>query len=111
MTFPTSWTVAHHVAVIVAEDELGNNSVIFDAPVPRAVIGIAPVTVEELGAYTSRSITDVDLYVPADFTCDLQDRITLPNGDDYEVIGMSDFNFGWHQWQPGSVVKLKRVTG
>lgn len=111
MTFPTPITVGHHVAVVIDQDELGNNSVIFDAPVDRPVIAVAPVTVEDLSNYASRSITDVDLYVPPDFTVGLQDRVTLPNGDLYEVIGFKDFNLGWHDWRPGSVIQLKRVTG
>ena len=41
----------------------------------------------------------------------LQDRFTLPDAGLYEVIGIDDHNYGFHQWPPGSVVKLKRVTG
>lgn len=116
MTFPTPFIVRHEAAEVVAEDDLGNNSVIFAAPVDVPVISIAPAVTETLGGrgnvdYASRSITDVDVYAPATFKPGLQDRITLPDGDLYEVIGADDHNYGFHQWMPGNVVKLKRVTG
>jgi hypothetical protein len=41
----------------------------------------------------------------------LQDRITLPDGRLFEVIGVSDWSMGFHEWAPGNVVKLKLVTG
>ena len=111
MTFPTPYTVRHEHAAVVAQDDLGNESIIFEAPTDVAVQQIVPVTDEQLGGFTSRQITDVDLYVPPDFTPGLQDRITLPNGDLYEVIATADHNQGFAQWTPGNVVKLKRVTG
>lgn len=115
MTFPTPFVVKHEAAAVVAEDDLGNNSVIFAAPVDVQVISIAPAATEILGGrqadYASRQITDVDLFVPPGFTPGLQDRITLPDGRLFEVIGFDDYNLGFHQWTPGSKVKLQRVTG
>jgi hypothetical protein len=117
VTYPTPYTVAHEVAEVVAEDDLGNNSVIYSAPVDVKVISIAPAVTEELGGgqgsvnYASRAITDVDLYAPTDFMPGLQDRITLPDGRLFEVIGVSDWSMGFHEWAPGNVVKLKLVTG
>jgi hypothetical protein len=111
VTFPTPFVVEHEVAAVVVEDDLGNNSVIFAAPVEQKVIAIAPATVENLEGHASRAITDVDLYVPQGFAPGLQDRITLPDGRLFEVIGFDDHNYGFHQWAPGNVVKLKLVSG
>lgn len=73
--FPTPFTVAHEVAEVVAEDDLGNNSVIFAAAVPVPVISITPTTTEDLAGHASRSITDVDLYMPPGLVIKLK-RVT-----------------------------------
>lgn len=120
MTFPTPYTVQHEAAEVVAEDDLGNTSVIYSAPVAVQVIAIAPAVTEILGGtgdlhgsthYASRGVTDVDLYAPSEFAPGLQDRITLLDGNVYEVIGMDTWSFGFQEWSAGNVVKLKRVTG
>jgi len=107
--------VQHEAAEVSVEDDLGNTSVIYASPVEVPVISIAPAVTEVLAGrdtnYASRGITDVDLYTPAEFSPGLQDRMTLPDGNLYEVIGIEVWGFGFHEWSAGNVVKLKRVTG
>jgi hypothetical protein len=61
-----------------------------------------------------RVIVDVELFVPPGFTPAPGDLIDLPSGPagQFMVIGYpEDYNHGFHGWQPGSVVNLRRVEG
>ncbi|QDF19741.1 hypothetical protein QEH38_gp09 [Mycobacterium phage LilSpotty] len=120
MTFPTPYTVIHKVFNGVGEDELGNDVESWADGVEVQVIQLAPSMVESVAGYTSRVVADVDMSVPPELVVSVRDRFFLPlpfnNPDDpadkpYEVVALEDYNHGFHQWKPGSVVKLKRVTG
>jgi hypothetical protein len=113
MTFPTPYTVIHEVFEGSGEDDLGNDTVSWAAGVEVAVIQLAPSMVESVAGYTSRVVADVDMSVLPDLVVSLQDRFTLPEpfGGPYEVVALEDYNHGFHQWRPGSVVKLRKVTG
>jgi hypothetical protein len=57
-------------------------------------------------------VADVDMAIPADLKVTVRDRFTLPGqADPYEVTAIEDANHGFHGWRPGSVVKLKKVSG
>lgn len=111
MTFPTPWTVQHEVFEGWGQDDLGNDVLIWADPVNRRVIGWNASYLETLDGHTSQVESDIDLLIPPTFTVTAQDRFTLPDAGQFEVVGVEDCNRGFHQWQPGSVVKLKRVTG
>lgn len=113
MTFPTPYTVIHEVFEGAGEDDLGNDSVSWSAGVAVQVIQLAPSMVESVAGYTSRVVADVDMSVPPTLVVGLQDRFTLPEpfGGPYEVVALEDYNHGFHQWRPGSVVKLRKVSG
>ncbi|WP_165692527.1 hypothetical protein [Mycolicibacterium conceptionense] len=55
--------------------------------------------------------SDIDLLIPPTFAVTVQDRFTLPDTGTFEVVGIEDCNRGFHGWQPGSVIKLRRITG
>ena len=62
-----------------------------------------------------RVLWEIDLYVPRGVTSKPADVVDLPlDGSigQFEVVGeIEDFNHGPFGFQPGSVVRLKRVTG
>lgn len=119
MTFPTPYEVTWYSFIAGQEDDLGNDSEDWSNPVQRKVIGwqaarserVLPQYVTEETKFSGRSITDLDLLVPPEFSYSLRDRCGLPDGGLYEVIGGSDREHGFHGWQPGSVIKLKMVVG
>ena len=114
MTFPTPWLVRQEVFTGTGEDDLGNDVQTWAAPVDVKAIAIQPSSVENINGYTSRVVSDVDVAVPAGTVVSAQDRFTLPDGFGegvFEVVAVEDANYGFHQWKPGIIVKLKRVTG
>lgn len=112
MTFPTPFTVGHEVFNGSGEDDLGNDAEDWASSVSQKVIGWYSSAIETLLGHTSRVVSDIDLLVPPTLTVTVQDRFTLPGyTGKFEVVAIEDYNHGFHQWQPGSVVKLKKVTG
>lgn len=113
MTFPTPYTVIHEVFNGAGEDDLGNDTETWATGVEVAVIQLAPSMVESVAGYTSRVVADVDMSVPPELSVSVRDRFTLPEpfGGPFEVVALEDYNHGFHQWRPGSVVKLQKVTG
>lgn len=112
MTFPTPWTVQHEVFTGVGEDpDTGNDVETWADPVDRKVIGWHASYLETLGGHTSQVDSDIDLLIPPALAVGVQDRFSLPDAGSFEVVGVEDSNHGFHGWQPGSVVKLKRITG
>ncbi|MDF1902750.1 hypothetical protein PXH78_26945 [Mycolicibacterium smegmatis] len=68
--------------------------------------------IENTAGYTSRVVSDIDLLAGPDVSMTVRDRIYLPgDATPYEIVEIQPYNNGFHQWQPGSVVKLKKVTG
>lgn len=113
MTFPTPYTVGHAVFTGTGEDPVSGNDVkTWATPVDRKVIGWYASFLETLSGHASRVESDIDLLIPPTFNVSSQDRFTLPGFEKpFEVVAVEDYNHGFHQWQPGSVVKLKRVSG
>lgn len=61
-----------------------------------------------------RTELTIKLYVPPEFQPSPGDLIDLPAGPagQYEVVGFpEDHNHGFHGWQPGNVVHLRRIEG
>lgn len=112
MTFPTPFTVRRSAFSGTGIDDLGNDIETWSAPVSVAVIGWYSSLVENTNGYTSRVVADIDLLINSDVSFTVRDRVLLP-GDTtpYEVVAIDSYNNGFHQWTPGSVVKLKKVTG
>lgn len=114
MTYPTPYTVSHEAFNGTDDDDdaLGNDLETWSPGVDVNVIGWYTTQVETLAGHTSRVIADVDLLVPPDLDVSVRDRFRLPGDENpFEVADVEDYNHGFHQWQPGSVVKLRRVTG
>ncbi|MEN4400009.1 hypothetical protein [Mycolicibacterium conceptionense] len=118
--FPTPHTVRHAVFNRDGVDGMGNDAETWADPVDVKVIAYRASSEETLNGHTSRVVADVDMAIPPALTVSVRDRFTLappfndpndPEDKPYEVIGIEDANHGFHGWQPGSVVKLKRVTG
>ena len=112
MTFPTPFTVSHEVFNGTGVDDLGNDVEAWASPVPAKVIGWYSSAIETLLGHTSRVVADIDLLIPPTLEVSVRDRFSLPNdADTYEVVAIEDYTHGFHQWQPGLVVKLKKATG
>ncbi len=111
MTFPTPYTVKHSVFNGTGQDSRGNDASSWSTPSDVKVIGWAPAWVESTDGHSSRVVADIDLLIPPTLAVSVRDRFTLPAEGACEVVAVEDCNHGFHQWTPGSVVKLKRVTG
>lgn len=112
MTFPTPHTVGHAKFTGIGEDDLGNDIETWAEPVDVAVIGWYASMLETLAGHTSRVVSDIDLLIGPDLTVSVRDRFFLPGTEEpFDVVAVEDYNHGFHQWRPGSVVKLKLVTG
>jgi hypothetical protein len=121
VTFPTPYTVGHHAASVTGDRF--RNPVVYSPPrdepgTPVAVIQIAaPQSAagtrdghQQLGY--DRTMVDIDLYVPPEFLPHKGDLIDIPGMGQFEVVGYpEDHNHGFHQWQPGNVIPLRRVEG
>lgn len=110
MTFPTPHTVSHSVFNGTGVDELGNDVESWAEPVDVRVIGWHASLVETVEGHTSRVVSDIDLLTPPGLAVSVRDKFTL-DGDLFEVVEFQDCTKGFHGWQPGNVVKLRKVTG
>ncbi|MGV0805806.1 hypothetical protein [Mycolicibacterium setense] len=99
---------------------MGNDTETWADPVDVKVISYQPAMVESLNGHTSRVVADVDMAVPPSLIVSVRDRFSLeppynnpddPDDKPFEVVAIEDANHGFHGWKPGSVVKLKKVTG
>lgn len=86
---------------------------------PRDVPGIAekvygwssPSSSEPREGHGNIIVTDVELLAPAGFSVGPYDVVDLPDGQ-YQVMGHpQDFGYGPFGYDPGVVVKLRRVEG
>jgi len=112
MSFPTPHVVGHQVFNGIGEDDMGNDVETWATPVDVKVIAYQPSMVENVNGYTSRVVSDVDVAVPADLVVSVRDRFILPGVvKPFEVVAIEDANHGFHNWKPGTIVKLKQVTG
>lgn len=106
--FPTPLSVGHKVAT-KSTDLLGNTTIIYGSPSSLPAYSISPHTVE-VGSttLTETEVADLDVYMPK-AAINLKDRFSIDNVD-YEVVGVQDWTMGFHGWQPGIVVELKKVS-
>lgn len=112
MAFPTPHTVGHSVFTGTGENDLGNDEESWADSVDVKVIAYQASQSENINGYTSRVVADIDMAIPPDLVVSVRDRFILPDIEDpFEVIAIEDANHGFHSWTPGSVVKLKLVTG
>lgn len=112
MTFPARLTVQLAVFNGTGEDGLGNDAETWGRPENVQVIQCVPSSTESTNGHSSRVVSDVDLFVPPGFSVSMRDRFTIPGFiGPLEVVAVEDHNHGFHGWTPGSVVKLKQVTG
>ncbi len=114
MTFPTPYTVDWFPYAGGPEtvDELGNETESWsETATSKAVQGWEDTNAEKLGPNATGEISDVVLSVPPDWTPGMRDRIELPGRGIYEVTGFSLQCNGFHGWQPGNLVMLKRAQG
>jgi hypothetical protein len=112
VTFPTPWVVKQQMFTGGGQDVLGNDIESWAAAVDVRVICYAPSSVESVNGYTSRVVSDVDLAVPPQLAVSVRDRFELPSETEvFEVVAIEDANHGFHEWAPGTIVKLKAVTG
>lgn len=114
MSFPTPNPVQQLAFTGGGQDILGNDIVGWAEPVQVHVICYQPSQVESVSGYTSRVQSDVDMAVPPWLPVSVRDRFVLPGwGDEpFEVAAVEDACHGFDPtFQPGSIVKLKRVTG
>ena len=111
LSFPTPNSVGWSRFDGSATDELGNVVGVWADPVERAVIGWSDVAVETSSGdgHAAQEKFDLELLVPPSFAPGTRDRIVL-EGKLFEVVGGSR-QIGFHQWNPGRCVKLRRVEG
>lgn len=111
LEFPTPGTVGWQRFDGTSTDELGNVVGLWAAPVERSVIGWHDVAVETNSGegHAAQEKFDVELLAPPSFEPSTRDRIVL-NGRVFEVVG-GDRGVGFHSWNPGRCIKLRRVEG
>lgn len=122
MTYPTPYTVGHHVRTAVGADRF-RETVTYTPPKDQPG---TPVKVIQWTALKSeaasrdgaqqpgydRTIVDVELYTLPGFRPSPGDLIDIPGDGQFEVVGHpEDYNHGFHGWQPGNVINLRRVEG
>lgn len=91
------------------DDGLGNTVPQFGADETVKVSSIAPHTVEQgSDTITQTQVADVDLYMPKT-AVNVRDQF-IEDGTTYEVVGVQDWTKGFHGWQAGMVVELKKVS-
>ena len=114
MTFPTPYLAQHYPytgdpAVV---DEIGN---VIDTwaekPKPVAIQGWETTVTERLGNSEQGEIINAVCQAPPDWVPGIHDRVQLPDGLLYEVIGINYCTNGFHGWRPGNEILFKRSTG
>ena len=123
MTYPTPYTVGHHVRNQDASTDRFRASVTFTPPAeqPGTPVPVIQWAAPESAAGSrdgrqpagyDRMLIDVELFVLPDFKPGKGDLIDLPGEGQFEVAGYpEDYNHGFHTWQPGNVIPLRRVVG
>ena len=109
--FPLRFTVGHRAYSAGAEDDYGNESAGWGAPIVKPVYGWgAPQGSEPKIAGHERVVVEVELLVPPEFgAVSPRDRMVL-DGVEYDVIGPAEsFDHNPFGWNPGGVVNLKVV--
>lgn len=112
MTFPANYTVPYHSYSAGTATARNTPTAVYTPPLDQPgtelkVIDIAPVRGAEPNA--TRIVDRRKLHAPPDCPLKAQDVVDLPEGR-FEVDGdMEDQTRGFHGWNPGVVVWLKRT--
>lgn len=94
------------------KDKYGERQKVWASPVDRSVYGWAPPGPDDelISANRDAVVHDLDLYDPDDSAYSPDDLVTI-NGDEYRVAGGArNYDHGPFGFQPGGVVRLKRVV-
>lgn len=110
MTFPIAHTVTRKPYQGDTCDGLGNTIPGgYDPAETVGVYAIAPHTAEfGSDTITETQVVDVDVFMPKS-AVSLKDLFVI-DGDDYETVAVRDWTKGFHGWEPGIVVELRRVA-
>jgi hypothetical protein len=114
MTFPANNPVQQLPFTGGGQDILGNDIESWAPAQQVYVTAYQPSAVESINGYTSRVESDIDMAVPVWVPVTVRDRFLLPDEGEqpYEVTAIEDANHGIDPtFTPGSIVKLKRVSG
>lgn len=124
MTFPTPYEVGWHVRTNNGPDRFREPATYSPAKdQPGTKVAVIQWSAAKSSASGSdgrqllgheRTITEVDLFALPGFAPNPGDLIDLPAGPagQFEVVDDTrDYNHGFHGWQPGNVIKLRRVVG
>lgn len=111
MTFPTPFAVTlKRPTGTPTEDEDGNT---VETPsgtgTELPAYAIAPHVVETRTDATMLDTWDLDVYMPK-AAVDTSDRMVV-DGVTYDVVDVQDWTQGFHGWQPGIVVGLRKWEG
>lgn len=109
MTLPAPFTVTLLTAGTPTEDADGNTVEGFPSETQLAAISIAPHVDEKRSGETYLDTWDLDVFLPKT-AVSTQDRMII-DGVTYEVVNVADWTLGFHRWQPGISVGLKKWTG
>lgn len=109
--FPTPLTVQWIRFDGSVTDELGNIAPSYAAPVDRPAIAWRAASVETSSGdgHAAQEKYDIELFAPPSFAPDVRDRIVV-DGRLFEVVG-SNRGLGFHNWNPGGAIMLRRVEG
>ncbi len=121
MSFPTPYTVGYHARTNHGPDRFRDQPTYSppkDQPgTPVAVIQWSAAKAVSSGGQLmghDRLVSEVDLFAPPGFDPQPGDLIDLPAGPagQFEVAELPrDYTHGFHGWQPGTVIPLRRVEG
>lgn len=109
MTFPAPFTVTHQACSGYTENDDGNTVLTYATPAERPAYCWAPHGAETRDDTTYLETVDLHLYMPT-AAVGLKDLFTIDSVT-YEVVDVADWNFGFHGWEPGLHVALKKWEG
>lgn len=122
MTFPLTHTVDHYPWSADGKDELGNTVSSWpETPTPVKVYGYTVATTERLAGQGVSALSpgeiaatgetfDASITTPPGWVPAIRDRVGLADGI-YEVVAHRLQCTGFHGWEPGNVVLLRRTEG
>lgn len=105
------WSQGDTVTVLRARprDRFGDGG--FDVHHTESNVAIAPTGTAEPDPLRGLVESDVDLYLPPGADVLASDRIELPDGDEYFVVGKpARWKSPFTGWKPGVVVQLKAAV-
>lgn len=109
MTYPAPYTVTHIPAGTVTEDDDGNTVQGWGTPADLPAYSVAPHVDETRKGETYLDTWDVDVLMPK-AVINAADRIVF-DSITYDVVNVADWTYGFHGWEPGISVGLKKWQG